>query len=309
MNFQLEGDARDVQEMVREFARRALREGAVERDEQGALDVPKVAALVELGLSGIVIPEARGGLGLGATSYVAAVEELAREDGSLALVIAMMAGPAAAALSTDEAAQRALAEGALVSWSADGALAAVATHAAHFVVGDELSASAEVTPVATLSCPAAGRGDVALTGASRLEGATTRARPWADLGLAAFALGRAESAFEAAVAYAKERRQFRRPIADFQAIQWKLADARVGLDAARVATSRAAHELSAVNAATARLLAAEAAQAACDHALQVHGGYGYTLEYPVARALRDLSVARSESARLRSVIAEPLVAL
>jgi alkylation response protein AidB-like acyl-CoA dehydrogenase len=111
------------------------------------------------------------------------------------------------------------------------------------------------------------------------------------------ALGLGEAALEAAIAYAKERRQFGKPLADFQAIQWMLADSRVELDAARLLIWRAAaladdgrsftHEAS-----MAKLYASEAAARACDHALQIHGGYGYINEFPVERYVRDARLTR-----------------
>lgn len=117
------------------------------------------------------------------------------------------------------------------------------------------------------------------------------------IGIAAQSLGIAEAAFEAGVTYAKERRAFGHPIADYQAIQWMIADSRCDLDAAWVLLLRAAFlkERGAVftrEAAMAKLFATEAAGRVCDRALQIHGGYGYTREYPVERYLRDVRATR-----------------
>jgi alkylation response protein AidB-like acyl-CoA dehydrogenase len=125
--------------------------------------------------------------------------------------------------------------------------------------------------------------------------ATVRVRAGYDLALAALAVGCGQGALDAAVAYAKDRKQFGQPIANFQAIQWMLADARVELDAARLLVQRAAATDDAggdarIESATARLYASEAASRACSRALQVHGGYGYTREFPVERHLRDVKV-------------------
>jgi alkylation response protein AidB-like acyl-CoA dehydrogenase len=133
-------------------------------------------------------------------------------------------------------------------------------------------------------------GEVGAAGA-----AAARARAGFDLAVAALALGCGQGALDAAVAYAKDRKQFGQPIASFQAIQWMLADARVELEAARLLVPRAAATEdaggdAAGDAATARLYAAEAASRACSRALQVHGGYGYTKEFPVERHLRDAKV-------------------
>jgi alkylation response protein AidB-like acyl-CoA dehydrogenase len=117
------------------------------------------------------------------------------------------------------------------------------------------------------------------------------------ISIAAMALGLGEAALAAAIAYAKDRRQFGRPISDFQAIQWMLADSRVDLDAARLLIQRAAELADAdrpytQEAAIAKLFASEAAGKVCDRALQIHGGYGYVNEFPVERYLRDVRVTR-----------------
>jgi len=110
--------------------------------------------------------------------------------------------------------------------------------------------------------------------------------------IAALAVGLGFGALEMAVRYAKERQQFGRPIADFQAIQWMLADSRVELDAALLLTRRAAvlsdsGKPYAKEASMAKLYASEAASRVCNRALQIHGGYGYTREFEVERHLRD----------------------
>ncbi|MDD9938668.1 MAG: acyl-CoA dehydrogenase family protein [Myxococcales bacterium] len=117
------------------------------------------------------------------------------------------------------------------------------------------------------------------------------------ISIAAMALGLGEAALEAALAYAKERRQFGRPLGDFQAIQWMLADSRTELDAARLLIWRAAALADAdkpfgQEAAMAKLFASEAGSRACDRALQIHGGYGYINEFPVERHNRDIRVTR-----------------
>jgi alkylation response protein AidB-like acyl-CoA dehydrogenase len=117
------------------------------------------------------------------------------------------------------------------------------------------------------------------------------------ISIAAMALGIGEGALEAAIAYAKERRQFGKQLADFQAIQWMLADARTELDAARLLVWRAAALADAGRpfareASMAKLFASEAASRVCDNALQIHGGYGYLNEFPVERYVRDVRVTR-----------------
>jgi len=137
------------------------------------------------------------------------------------------------------------------------------------------------------------------------------------IGIASQAVGVGRAALLAARDYSKERKQFGQPLADFQAIANMLADGATQLEAARLLTLRAAYlkesgQGFSQKAAMAKLYASEAAGRICDMALQVHGGYGYTREYPVERYLRDARVQRiyegtSEIQRLviaRSVLKE-----
>ena len=112
------------------------------------------------------------------------------------------------------------------------------------------------------------------------------------ISIAAMALGLGYGALELAVRYSKDRTAFGKPISDFQAIQWMLADAKTELDAASLLTYRAAWladqgRKHSEEAAMAKLFASEASTRACNSALQVHGGYGYVREYDVERHLRD----------------------
>src|SRR5262249_22606158 len=112
------------------------------------------------------------------------------------------------------------------------------------------------------------------------------------ISIAAMALGLGAGALEAARKYAKERVQFGRPIAENQAIQFMLADSATELDAARLLIRRAAWlkdqgRRTTLESSIAKLWAAQAGMRACDRAIQIHGGYGYTREFPVERALRD----------------------
>ncbi|MBI4953639.1 MAG: acyl-CoA dehydrogenase family protein [Myxococcales bacterium] len=117
------------------------------------------------------------------------------------------------------------------------------------------------------------------------------------IGIGAQSVGIATAALEAACAYALERKQFGKPIADFQAIQWMIADSRTELEAARLLVLRAAERKErgvpfSAEAAMAKVFASEAAGRICDRALQVHGGYGYVRDYPVERHYRDVRVTR-----------------
>ena len=115
------------------------------------------------------------------------------------------------------------------------------------------------------------------------------------IGIAAQALGIARAALEDATAYAKERRQFDRPIAEFQATQWKLADMATRIHAGRLLTHRAAWirdqgRRHTREASEAKLFASETAMWAAMQALQIYGGYGYIQDYPVERHLRDAKI-------------------
>jgi len=115
------------------------------------------------------------------------------------------------------------------------------------------------------------------------------------ISIAAMALGIGRGAFEEGLKYAQQRQQFGQPIANFQAIQWKLADMATELDAARLLVLRAAWMKDqglrvTKESAMAKLFASEVATRACNQALQIHGGYGYMKDYPVERYLRDAKV-------------------
>jgi len=115
------------------------------------------------------------------------------------------------------------------------------------------------------------------------------------IGIAAQALGIAQAAFDVARGYALEREQFGKRIADFQAIQWKLADMATEIDAARLLTYRAAWlkqegRSHAAEGAKAKLYASEMARRQTAEAIQILGGYGYTKEFPVERFYRDAKI-------------------
>lgn len=115
------------------------------------------------------------------------------------------------------------------------------------------------------------------------------------IGIASQALGIAQGALEAAVAYAKERKQFDTPIARFQGVQFQLADMATGVEAARMLVYRAAYRASAgltysQEAAMAKLFASETAMKVSTQAVQILGGYGYTREFPVERMMRDAKI-------------------
>ncbi|MBZ5589947.1 MAG: acyl-CoA dehydrogenase family protein [Acidobacteriia bacterium] len=135
------------------------------------------------------------------------------------------------------------------------------------------------------------------------------------ISIAALGVGIARGALEAAISYSKQRRQFARPIAQFQAIRLKLADMATAVEAARLLTERAAQAKDAgqkvtLPASQAKLFASEAAVRVCEEAIQIHGGYGYIKDYPVEKYWRDsklCTIGEGTSEIQRLVIARELL--
>jgi alkylation response protein AidB-like acyl-CoA dehydrogenase len=135
------------------------------------------------------------------------------------------------------------------------------------------------------------------------------------VGIGALAVGLAQSAFEAAVRYAKERQAFGKTIAQYEAIQWMLADAATEIQAARFLVCHAAWLKSQgrpfnKEAAMAKLFATEMAEKVCRNAIQVHGGYGYSREFPVELTYRDarlMTIGEGTSEVQRLVIARHIL--
>jgi alkylation response protein AidB-like acyl-CoA dehydrogenase len=143
-----------------------------------------------------------------------------------------------------------------------------------------------------------GAADVVLVGvrlgavAALREGAETLLEAVCNVGTAATAVGLAQAAFEAALRYSQQRSTFGQPICQHQAVQLKLADMATGITAARLLTARAAERLDVdsrddAGATMARLTAGETAYTVTLEAMRIHGGYGYTSEFPVERYYRD----------------------
>lgn len=137
------------------------------------------------------------------------------------------------------------------------------------------------------------------------------------IGIGALSVGLAQGAHEAAVKYAHERHAFGVPIAHHQAIQWMIADATTEIEAARLMVYRAAwlkqNERPYIKeAAQAKLFATEMAERVCRNAIQIHGGYGYSREFPVERMYRDarlMSIGEGSSEIQRLVIARHVLNL
>jgi len=135
------------------------------------------------------------------------------------------------------------------------------------------------------------------------------------ISIAALAIGIAQGAYESALRYSKEREQFGKPISEFQAIQFKLADMATQIDAARLLTYRAAYlkdqgRKVTKESAMAKLYASEISVRVCEEAIQIHGGYGYTKDYPAEKYWRDsklCTIGEGTSEIQRMVIAKQIL--
>jgi len=135
------------------------------------------------------------------------------------------------------------------------------------------------------------------------------------ISIAALAVGTAQGAYEAALRYSKERHQFGKPIAEFQAVQFKLADMATQIDAARLLTYRAAAmknhgKVVTKESSMAKLFASEVAVRVAEESVQIHGGYGYIKDYPAEKYWRDsklCTIGEGTSEVQRVVIARQLL--
>ncbi|HEV2114434.1 MAG TPA: acyl-CoA dehydrogenase family protein [Terriglobales bacterium] len=135
------------------------------------------------------------------------------------------------------------------------------------------------------------------------------------ISIAALSLGMAQGAYEAALNYSKQRKQFGRAISEFQAIQWKLADMATEIDAARMLTLRAASMKDAglkttLESSMAKLYASEVAVKCANEGVQIHGGYGFIKDYPAEKFYRDVklcTIGEGTSEIQRMVIARQIL--
>ena len=134
------------------------------------------------------------------------------------------------------------------------------------------------------------------------------------ISIAALSLGMAEGAYEAALKYSKQRKQFGQAISEFQAIQWKLADMATEIEAARLLTPRRRHKdagrKTTRESSMAKLYASEVAVSVANEAVQIHGGYGFIKDYPAEKFYRDVklcTIGEGTSEIQRLVIARQLL--
>jgi len=368
----------EIREMVRDFARTEIAPHVREWDDKASFPKDIFRRLGELGMMGILIPEADGGAGLTYRHYVAVLEELGAVEGGIALGVAAHNSLCTCHIHTygTESAKKAwvrkLATGeTLGAWglteaeagSDSGATKTTAvrdgkgwvlngtknfiTHASVGGVGvmmartkpgtDPHGISAFVVPLdaagvsvgkhedkvgmrisdtASLVLEDCRVGEDALLG--REGEGFIQAMQILDGGrisIAALAVGIARGALDASVAYAKQRRQFNRPIAAFQAVRFKLADMATTVQAARLLTESAADDKDAgrkttLISAQAKLYASEVSVHVAEEAVQIHGGYGYCKDYPVEKFWRDAklcTIGEGTSEIQRLVVARELI--
>ena len=355
MDFDLTEEQEVLRQTVREFAEKEIQPGATARDEAARFPSELIAKMAGLGLFGISIPPEYGGAGLDAVSSALIIEEIARFDGAVALIVASHNSLCAAHIfNSGNEEQRKKYLPSLTSGQRLGAwaltepgsgsdAAALSTRATleddGWVLNGEKQfttqgSTAGIYVIMAATKPGQGRRGISAFIFERetpglkvgkvenklgVRASDTAALHLDDLrvpkqnllgkldgafddvlwvlqggrvGIAAMAVGIARGALEEATQYAKERKQFGKAIAEYEAIQWMLADMATEIDAARLLVHRAARLKDTGRpfrkaVAQAKLYAAEAAMRATTKAIQIHGGYGYLKDYPVERYFRD----------------------
>ena len=377
MNLDLTDEQRQMRDLVREFADNEVAPGAAERDQQEIFPLEIVKKMGALGLFGLPIPQAYGGIGADALTWALVMEELGRVDSSVAVTLSVASGLAGGMVvryGTEEQKQRwlppiaasemlasfaltepsggsdvkalrttAKLEGA--SWTIDGSKSFI-TNSGTPITGFLVVACRTDDPprdVSTIIVPADTEGLVIGSEYAKMGWRSTDTHevvfqgcrvPEAHLlgergrglrqclaslddgriSISAISVGLAQACLDASLRYAQEREAFGRPIGSFEAIAFKLADMRVAIESARLMTWEAAwtkdegRDYSAA-AAAAKLRASDVANVCAREAIQIHGGYGYTEEFPVSRYYRDakvLEIGEGTSEILRLVLARDL---
>ena len=359
MHFDYTQDQLALRKSVREFATAEIAPHVMEWDETQTFPSDVVAKLGKLGFLGVIFPEEFGGAGLGYIDYCIVIEELARVDPSVALIVAAHNSLCTNHIYTagnDEQRRRyvtKLASGEWIGcWSltepeAGSDAAGTRTHAvrqddgswilngaktfttnAHYAnvcvamaVTDRTASQHGISAFVIetgvpgfragkkenkLGMRCSDTGEVIFENCHLHESAlvgdvgegfvdSLRILDGGRISIAALSIGLAQGAYDAALRYSKLRKQFGRPISEFQAIQFKLADMATSIDAARLLTYRAAaykDEGRRVTreSAMAKLFSSEIAVKVADEALQIHGGYGFIKDYPVEKFYRDVKL-------------------
>lgn len=378
MDFEYTSDQVQLRREVRDFAQREIAPHVMEWDEAQQFPAPVIKKLGELGYMGSIFPEEYGGAGLGYVEYSIIIEELARVDGSVALILAAhtslcsnhiyKAGseeqkrnylPKLASgewlgcwsltepeAGSDAAGTRSTAVRDGDDWIVNGSKTFTTNaHYADVCVGMAVTArgaqqhgiSAFLFEKGTpgfrtgkkenkLGLRASDTGEVVFSNCrlpmSKLLGKegdgfidSLKILDGGRVSIAALSIGIAQGAYDAALKYSKTRKQFGRPISEFQAIQHKLVDMATAIDASRLLTYRAATMLDegkrvTRESAMAKLFASESAVRIADEAVQIHGGYGFIKDYPVEKFYRDVklcTIGEGTSEIQRMVIARQLL--
>lgn len=378
MNFDPTDEQKLLRETIRDFAETQIAPGAAERDEAARFPTELIPRMAELGLFGLVIPQEYGGAGLDALSAAIIIEELARVDAAVALIVASHNSLCAAHIfsfgseTQKQSYLSPLARGeklgawALTEPGSGSDAAALKTRAIQegedWVLNGEKQfitqgSTAGLYVIMASTDPSQGKRGISAfiveretaglrigrvenklgvrasdTAGLQLESVRVpkenllgrrnggfydvlKILQGGRIGIGAMAVGIAQGALEQSIRYASMRKQFGQPIAEFEAIQWMLADMATEIDAARLLVYRAAHLKDSGKpfskaASEAKLYAAEAATRAAAKAIQIHGGYGYIKDYPVERYFRDAKICEigeGTSEIQRMVIAKELL--
>jgi hypothetical protein len=378
MDFEQTAEQLHLRKTVREFAEAELAPHVLEWDEGQIFPREAIRHLAALGCMGSIFPEDLGGAGLGYIEYEIIVEELARIDPAVALIVAAHTSLCTNHIYSagDEEQRRRyvprLASGELLgSWSlteseagsdaagtrtqairdgecwvlngsktfttnaheADVCVAMVVTDRAASQHGISAFLIDKGTPgfrlgrkENKLGMRASPTGEVIFENCRLPEAQllgragegfvdSLRVLDGGRISIAALSVGTAQGAYEIALRYSQQRRQFGRPISEFQAIQFKLADMAAEIEASRLLTLRAAWMKDqgrrvTKESAIAKLYASEAAVRVCDQAVQVLGGYGFIKDYKVEKFYRDVklcTIGEGTSEIQRLVIARQLL--
>jgi len=378
LDFQLNDEQQQLKKSVREFAESEIRPNVMKWDEACEFPLATVKELGKLGLLGTVFPGDYAGAGMGYVEYVIAIEELARVDGSVGIIVAahtslcsnhiFLAGSETqkkkyvSKLATgefigawgltepssgsDAGSARMTAKRRGNSWVLNGTktfctnghyadaivVIAVTDRAANtrglsaFIVDKDTKGFRPGKKENKLGLRASDTAEMifedCVIPAENLLGKegdgfidAMRVLDGGRISIAALSLGMAQGAYEAALNYSKQRRQFGKAIGEFQAIQWKLADMATEIDAARLLTMRAASMKDAgmkttLESSMAKLYASEVAVRCANEGVQIHGGYGFIKDYPAEKFYRDVklcTIGEGTSEIQRLVIARQLL--
>jgi alkylation response protein AidB-like acyl-CoA dehydrogenase len=379
MDFSFTDEQQHLRRSVRDFAETEIAPHVMEWDEASLFPSELIPKLAEMGLLGVIFPEEYGGAGLGYIEYATAIEELARVDGSIGLIVAAhhslctnhiyrfgnddqrkkyvvplaqgkqlgcwsLTEPEAG---SDAGGARTVATRTNDGWVINGSktfttnghyanvcvVMAVTDKAkgskgiSAFIVEKQNSGFRPGKKENKLGMRASDTSELIFSDcfvpSSNLLGAegkgfsnTLQVLDGGRISIAALALGMAQGAYEAAVKYAKQRKQFGKTISEFQAIQFKLADMATEIEAARHLVYHAAWLADQKSprftkqSSMAKLYASEVGVRVANEAVQIFGGYGFIKDYPVEKFYRDsklCTIGEGTSEIQRMIIARQIL--